>query len=219
MGMMIEKINNQTIYHHSGSTNSFISNLYIYPQLQIGIFIIINTHDIFCQTPAGEFMDNILNFITLDTYGSIDESLFLYVHFTYDILFLFLIGIPITYLIIIIIRKLKRKKYSWFIGIKGKIIFGIDILFLIIIPIFIIIRFYAFDANLRYATESIKDIKFVIFTIFSTSLFIFIIKLVYVFVYNKYLNKFEIDNNKKADMELDSPSNVFIRSSSGLEDE
>ena len=81
-------------------------------------------------------MNNILNFITLDTYGSIDESMFLYVHFTYDIIFLFLIGIPLTYLIIIIIRKLKRKKYSWFIGIKGKIIFGIDILFLIIIPIY-----------------------------------------------------------------------------------
>lgn len=220
MGMLIEKLNNQTIYHHNGATNSFLSNLYIYPQLEIGIFIITNTHDMFCSTPTGELMNNILNFVTLDTYGSIDESMFFYIHFTYDIIFLVLIGIPLTYLIITIIRKLKIKKYSWFIGIKGKIIFGIDILLLIIIPIFIIISFYAFNASLRRAVESIKDLKFVIFTIFSTSLFIFIIKLAYVFVYNKYLKRFEIDNNKKTEsMDLDSPSNIFIRSSSGVEDE
>ena len=62
-----------------------------------------------CHTPIDQFMNNILNFITLDTYGSIDESMFLYVHFAYDIIFLFLIGIPLTYLIVTIIRKLKRK--------------------------------------------------------------------------------------------------------------
>ena len=35
MGMFIEKKNNQTIYHHDGAIVSFLSNLYIYPQLEI----------------------------------------------------------------------------------------------------------------------------------------------------------------------------------------
>ena len=93
------------------------------------------------------------------------------------------------------------------------------IFYFLLLYLFIIISLYTFDPTLKMFTEYIKDIKFVIFTIFSTSLFIFIIKLVYVFVYNKYLKRFEIDNNKNTDMELDSPSNAFIRSSSGLEDE
>ena len=49
--------------------------------------------------------------------------------------------IPIVYLVITIVRKIKRKKYTWFDNIKGKIIFGVDIFVLFILPIIIFFRF------------------------------------------------------------------------------
>jgi len=84
----------------------------------------------------------------------------------------------------------------WFNGIKGKIIFAVDILALIIIPIFIIVFFYTFDWMLIYAAKNLKDIQFVLFTILSVSIFNFLIKLIYVFIYNKY---FKIARKKKVE--------------------
>jgi len=72
MGLDIEKKNNQTIYHHDGLTNSFQCSLYIFPDIEIGIFIITNTIDMLCRKPTIDFMNNIINFITLDTYEEVD---------------------------------------------------------------------------------------------------------------------------------------------------
>ena len=196
MGLDIEKKNNQTIYHHDGLTNSFQCSLYIFPDIEIGIFIITNTIDMLCRKPTIDFMNNIINFITLDTYEEVDTIVFFVFHFFFDIIFFILIGIPITYLIVTIVRKFKKTEYMWFNGIKGKIIFAVDILALIIIPIFIIVFFYTFNWMLIYAAKNLKDIQFVLFTILSVSIFNFLIKLIYVFIYNKY---FKIARKKKVE--------------------
>ena len=108
-----------------------------------------------------------------------------------------------TYLIITIIRKIKLKKYSWFIGIKGKIIFGYDLFILIIAPIFFIIIFYAINPTLRILIDMSKDIKFIVFTPTSILFFIFIIKLVYIFIYNKLSKKYDLSSNKIENLDLD----------------
>ena len=124
-------------------------------------------------------------------------------HFTYDISAIIIISIPLCYLIIKIVRKFKKKKYIWFFGIKGIILFIVDIIILILLPIFIIIFMYAFSADVRYAVDNITDIKFVLFTFCSALFLTFIIKLVYIFIYNKYSRKFELVDEKRVE-ELDS---------------
>ena len=148
----------------------------------------------FCAQPTADFKNNIIDFITLDTYRDISTTLFIYIHFFYDIIFFILIGIPLTYLIVTIVRKFKKKEYMWFTGIKGKIIFVVDVLVLIIIPLCIIIFFYTFDSTLKYATNNSKDIQFILFTILSASIFNFLIKLVYVFIYNKHFKNKNVEN-------------------------
>ena len=104
MGMVIQKKNGQTIYHHNGDTNSFSSKLVIYPELDIGFFIVTNTRDSLCLGPREEFFEAIENYLILDSFDGFDNSSFFFNHFTYDIIFLFIIAIPLTYLIITIIK-------------------------------------------------------------------------------------------------------------------
>ena len=203
MGLFIQKKNGQFIYHHSGSTSSFLSNLVIYPELDIGFFIVTNTRDSLCLGPSNEFFKNIEDYLIYDSYDGIDNSSFFYHHFTYDILYLFIISIPLIYLIITIIRKIKLKKYLWFFGIKGKILFGIDLFLLIIAPLIVIILSYTFDPPLRIIIDMIKDIKLIIFAPSSILFFIFLIKLVYFFAYNKFSEKYDLNNKKIENMDLD----------------
>ena len=203
MGLFIQKKNGQFIYHHSGSTSSFLSNLVIYPELDIGFFIVTNTRDSLCLGPSNEFFKNIEDYLIYDSYDGIDNSSFFYHHFTYDILYLFIISIPLIYLIITIIRKIKLKKYLWFFGIKGKILFGIDLFLLIIAPLIVIILSYTFDPTLRIIIDMIKDIKLIIFAPSSILFFIFLIKLVYFFAYNKFSEKYDLNNKKIENMDLD----------------
>ena len=203
MGLFIQKKNGQFIYHHSGSTSSFLSNLVIYPELDIRFFIVTNTRDSLCLGPSNEFFKNIEDYLIYDSYDGIDNSSFFYHHFTYDILYLFIISIPLIYLIITIIRKIKLKKYLWFFGIKGKILFGIDLFLLIIAPLIVIILSYTFDPPLRIIIDMIKDIKLIIFAPSSILFFIFLIKLVYFFAYNKFSEKYDLNNKKIENMDLD----------------
>ena len=197
-GLFVDKMKNGKImFHHSGGTNSFLSDLYVYPEYDLAFFVVTNTNDIFCSTPVMELFTNIKDFLLYDTIGGISSSLGFYIHFTLDIIFIFVISIPLTYLVITIIRKIKRKKYTWFFGIKGKIMFGVDILILIILPLFIIIALYTFNPDIRYAVDNVKDLKFVIFMTSSTLFLTFILKLVYVFIYNKYFKGFDLDSTKK----------------------
>ena len=143
MGMFIWHKNNRTIYEHDGETRSFLSDLFIFPELDIGFFLVTNTRDYLCQQPFYDFVNSIEAFLISDSFFDINDISFFYTHFTIDIIIIIVISIPITYLIITIKRKIKREKYSWFIDIKGKIIFAVDVLFLIIVPVIIIICFYA----------------------------------------------------------------------------
>jgi CubicO group peptidase (beta-lactamase class C family) len=203
MGMVIQKKNGQTIYHHNGDTNSFSSKLVIYPELDIGFFLVTNTRDSLCLGPREEFFEAIENYLILDSFDGLDNSSFFFNHFTYDIIFLFIIAIPLTYLIITIIRKIKLKKYSWFIGIKGKIIFGFDLFILVIAPIVFIIIFYTVNPTIKMAIDMIRDLKFIIFAPSSILFFIFLIKLGYFFTYNKLFNKYDLSNRNIDNMDLD----------------
>ena len=117
-------------------------------------------------------------------------------HFYLDTIFILSLSIPLTYLIITIVRKIKKKEYIWFKNIKGKIIFLVELLLLIIIPIVIIIILYTVDPDLTYLINNFRDIQFVIFTGAAALFITFIIKLVYIFIYNKYLWKINLSNSQ-----------------------
>lgn len=205
MGISIWKKYNQTLYEHDGETRSFLSDFFIYPELDLGFFIVTNTRDYFCQQPFYDFVNSIEAFLIGDTFVWINDSAFFYTHFAIDLAIIIGLAIPLIYLIITIKRKVKREKYSWFKGIKGSIIFGIDLFLLIIVPVGIIICFYVIDSDLRYTVVTTRDIRFAIFTFLSLCLLIFLIKLVYIFIYNKFFKKYELLENKKMDeMMLDS---------------
>ena len=195
IGLFIGEKNGTKAIHHAGGTNSFRSHLYFYPELDLGFFVITNTKDLLCSTPSDELFENIENFLLFYNHKGINSNLFFYIHFTYDILMIIVISISLCYLIITIVRKLKKKKFTWFNGAKGIIIFIVDTLFLIVLPLVIIIFLYASSADLRYIVKSSKDILFVLFTTSSILFLTFIIKLIYIFIYNKYL----ITNIEKGD--------------------
>ena len=197
MGMMIKQIFNYTIYFHGGATQSFLCNLVIYPDLDIGFFIVTNTHDNLCSSPASQLFTNIENYLIYDSYEEIDGYKCFLTHFTCDILILISLALPIIYLIITIIRKIKCKKYLWLNGIKGKVFFGIDIFILVIVPLVLIIFLYTFDANIKINIEYIKDLQLWLFAPSSILFFIFFIKLIYIILYNKCLYKYSDDNIKR----------------------
>ena len=172
-------------YSHSGSTASFLSQMYIYPDIDIGFFVVTNINDIFSATNNLQFMNNLESLIVYDIYDGINSSLFFYIHFTIDIVIILIIAIPSIYLIITIVRKIKRKKYTWFIGVKGIISFSLDFLILIILPITILIFFYA--TYLKYITIYKRDIAFIIVTITVILMVNFVIKLVYLILYKKFI--------------------------------
>ena len=202
MGMMIKHKNGRDIYEHPGTVTSFLSHLYIFPDLELAYFVVTNTHDNFCEGPANAFIDSIEDFLISGSLKEIDNKIFFFVHFTYDTIIIFIIIIPLIYLIITIVRIAKRKKYLWFNEIKGKIIFGIDAFILVIAPIITLICLFSVDFYLKRKIEYSKDYKFGIFTTASLMFLTFIIKLIYVFVYDKYLKKNEKMKNKD-DMDLD----------------
>ena len=197
MGMFIEKNNKQLLYDHSGLTNSFTCYLYLYPEQDLGIFVITNTVDTICLIPTEDMFDNIESFIAFDTMGHINSDLFFYVHFSYDIIFIIVIAIPLVYLIITIVRKFKKIKYSWFVGYKGIAIFIIEFILLIALPVALIIFLNTFNNDIKYTVNNIKDVKFVLFTFSSASILTFIIKIIYIFLFNKYFKSLGNDATKK----------------------
>ena len=204
LGMFVKKKNGQTVYYHPGGTNSFSSYLYVYPSQELGIFIILNSNNMFCLTPVQQLFNNIENFIAFDTFDSINSTLFLYVHFSLDVIFIIVIAIPLIYLIITIVRKCQKKKFTWFIGCKGITIFIIELILLLLLPIMVIIFLYTFDADIRYALNNTRDLKFTVFTACSALILTFLIKLIYSLVFNKYFKSIGGDSSKKIEaMDLD----------------
>ena len=196
MGMIIEKKNGKIKYYHEGIITSFLSRLVIYPELDVGIFIVTNTRDSICPGLGTEFFNNIENFLIFDSLNAIDNSSFFYYHFTWDILFIFILIPPLIYLIFTLKRKIKTRKYFWFKGIKGKIFFGVDLFILIIAPISLIIIFYTADKNFTKKIEMTRDYQIAIFTTSSLLFLTFLIKLGYVFLYNYLSAKYDLGSNK-----------------------
>ena len=204
-GMGIEVINQSDyiIYHHSGATNSFLTTFYIYPALNVAFIILTNTNNFLCMEPSFKFFLAVQNFLMFNAnneYDGVDSSLFFFFHFTYDFIFLFIISIPITYLVITIVRKIKRKKYTWFNDIKGIIIFVFDVLVLFILPIIILIYCFGINANLKFLTTNVKDLFFTIITVCVALWLNFIIKIVYLILYQK----FNWENIENKDDKMDS---------------
>jgi CubicO group peptidase (beta-lactamase class C family) len=192
MGMSIVKRNDNIIYHHSGNTPSFSSQLSIYPKLDLGIFMVSNINDLLSPIPFSQFYSAVQNFLINGVYDDVDIEISFFRHFFFNVLCLLFMAIPIVYLVITIIRKCKRKKYTWFINIKGKIIFGVEVFILFILPIIISIGFRSNEANLF-----VKDFVFTVNTMCITLWLTLIIKIVYIILYNK-LN-WEVNENEKKD--------------------
>jgi CubicO group peptidase (beta-lactamase class C family) len=188
MGIVMTNKSDYEIYHHNGGTTSFLSDLYIIPKEELGFFLVTNTNDNLVLQPAYQLMDAVKNFIlynVTEMYEGVDGSVFFYLHFIYDFLFIIMLTIPLAYLIITIVRKFKRKKYTWFDGVKGKIIFGVDVLVLAILPMIILIVCFGPDGMLKEICTSVRDI-FVTIIVFCVLLFLnLIVKIGYVILYKK----------------------------------
>ena len=216
MGLFISKKSDNIIYSHSGCTMSFLGQLVIYPELNISYFYVVNTDDIECLGPFIQFCTAIDNFLMYNVYDEVDSSLYFYVHFAYDIMFLSIMAVPITYLVITVVRKIKRKKYTWFIDVKGKIIFGVDVFVLCILPIIILIICFGVDRYVTYACTYVKDLLYTIIIVCVALWLNFIIKIVYIILYIKLkwehteknveikLNSNLQELTKKEDSEIDN---------------
>ena len=129
--------------------------------------------------------------------GNIKSDLFFYVHFSYDIIFIIVIAIPLVYLIITIVRKFKKIKYSWFVGCKGIAIFIIEFILLIALPVALIIILNTVDSFIKYVVNNVKDVKFVLFTFSSALILTFIIKVIYIILFNKHFKSLENNASKR----------------------
>ena len=185
MGMEIFKNDLYTKYEHTGGTYSFLSDMIVYPQLDLAFFITINTVDVFCVSTTINVKTSIENLIVYGSLDSIVDPSFFSTHFTIDMIIFFIIAFPLTYLIITVVRIIKRKKYMWFIGKKGKIIFVIDLILLTNLPIILIIIFNVASSMFYY--RHLKDFIFTLYMFCSCLMVNFLIKLIYMFMYNKYL--------------------------------
>ena len=192
MGLFIRNRNGICIYDHSGSINSFLTHLYIYPD-DLAYFFFTNTNDGLCPGPFYRFVAFLENLIVNDvnayeqTFSILDDMEFMAFHFAIDIIIIIIIAIPLTYLIITVVRKIKKKKPTWFNGVKGIIVFSVDTFILIILPILLL-------AVLTSQFKSTKDFIFALLTTTISMMLTFIIKLVYFFIYRKYWKDLEDDD-------------------------
>jgi hypothetical protein len=125
MGLGIVKRSDNIIYDHSGSTMSFLSQLVIYPDLNLGLFYAVNTNDIECLGPFGQFCNALENFLIYDVYDGVDNSISFYVHFTYDLMFLFIAENSSLFFLFI----LSEDSYLFLFDSKYISLFSIIILF------------------------------------------------------------------------------------------
>ena len=154
--------------------------------------MVTNINDLLSPIPFSQFFSAVQNFLINGVYDDVDIEISFFRHFFFNIFCLLFMAIPIVYLVFTIVRKIKRKKYTWFVDIKGKIIFGVEVFILFILPIIISIVFRSNGANLF-----VKDFVFTVNTMCITLWLTLIIKIVYIILYNK-LN-WEVNENKKKD--------------------
>lgn len=200
MGLFVRNRNGKGIYDHSGVLISFLTHVYIYPDMDLAYFLFTNTNDGLCPGPFYRFMYNLENLILDDvipyeqTFDLLDYAEFISIHTIIDLLIIIIIAIPLTYFILTIIKKFKKRKPTWFDGVKGKIIFGVDFVLLIILPIVLL-------ALLTNFAKSTKDFLFTLLTLTISMMVTFIVKLVYFFLYRKYWEGMEDDEKIKKNNE------------------
>ena len=200
-GLYIQKTTNQTIYQHRGQTFTYLSQIYIFPDIDLAFAVLTNTVDYFnIDYLFSAFIKNIENFLVNDVYEEINDSVYFYTHFTMDMIIIFIISIPLSYFIITLIRKIKRKPYSWFNGKKGIIIFVVDVLLLFILPIFILITSFV-NKNIKITISAINDFYFMVITISVTLLSTIIMKLIYCLLYKKFIKSYNEFNSKRVQNE------------------
>ena len=200
MGLFVRNRNGKSIYDHSGTLVSFLTHIYIYPDMDLAYFLFTNTNDGLCPGPFYRFLYNLENLILDDvipyeqTFTLLDYAELIATHITIDLIIIIIITIPLTYFILTVIKKIKKKKPAWFYGIKGKVIFGVDVILLIILPIIMLV----FLTNKAKPT---KNFLFALFTITISMMVTFIVKLIYFFLYRKFWEDKEgmEDNEKNAE--------------------
>ena len=116
MGLAVRHFDKTTSLEHDGETASFLSDLFIYPELECGFFIVTNTRDFFVQQPWYDLVESFERFLLNDYFFDVNTDPFFYTHFTIDLIIIIYIGIPISYLIVTIYRKVKMKEYTWFVS-------------------------------------------------------------------------------------------------------
>jgi hypothetical protein len=193
MGLFVRKKNGRYIYDHSGIINSFLTHMYIYPDDDLAYFVMTNTNDAQCPGPFFRFMTLLENLIVDDviqyenTFTAFDSMDKVYSHLAIDLVIIILILIPCAYLVVTLIRKFKKKKPMWFDGIKGKIIFNVDLILLIILPGVLL-------ATLLYSFKGTKDFLFCLIFVTCELVATFIIKLIYFIIYRKFLKNMDDDD-------------------------
>ena len=193
MGLFVRNKNGKYIYDHSGAINSFLTHLYIYPDDDLAYFIMTNTNDGQCPGPFYRLI-NVLESLIVDdvipyeqTFTAFDTMDKIYYHLAIDLILIIIILIPLIYFFVTLARKIKRKKPMWFYGIKGKIVFGVDLLLLIILPAVLLGMFV-------YRFKDTKDLFFGLLFVSCALVATFIVKVIYFFIYRKYLKNMDDDD-------------------------
>ena len=204
MGLYVRNKNGKYIYDHSGIINSFLTHLYIYPDMDLAYFIFTNTNDKQCLSPFFRFK-TLLESLILDdvipfeqTFSLFDTSDRISYHFSVDIIIIVIIAIPLTYFIITLVRKCKRKKPTWFNGVKGIIAFIVDTLILIVLSAVLLGLFVA-------PFKSFRDFLFLLLTVTISMIVTFIVKLIYFLIHRKYCRNVDNDDDlyEKIDKKID----------------
>ena len=124
----------------------------------------------------------LINLLVKKDYNKIGNKYVLN-HLLFDIIYIIVNLIPIGLLIFYIIRIKKKKEPMWIQkGIKSKIIIAIDIIFLFLLPIYLI--------NLSSTFESILDAYFTIILLIIELFFLLVFKIFYVLYFkSKFKNQ------------------------------
>jgi hypothetical protein len=182
MGIISETINNHKVYYHTGETSSFSNIFFVIPDLEIAGSVLINAQNYLSFNVHLKIRMDLINLLVKNDYDKIGNE-YVSTHLKYDIIFILANLIPIGIFIFFIIRIKKKKEPMWIQkGIKSKIIIAIDIIFLFLLPIYLI--------NLSSTFESILDAYFTIILLIIELFFLLVFKICYVLYFkSKFKNQ------------------------------
>ena len=178
MGIWSETINKHEVYYHYGETSSFSNNFFIIPDIGIAGSILINSQNYLTYSIISQFKMTLIKLLVKEDYDKIGNK-YVLMHLLFDIIYIVANLIPIGLLIFYIIRIIKKKEPMWIQkGIKSKIIIALDIIFLFLLPIYLI--------NLSSVVETIQDAYFTMILLINELFFLLVFKICFVLYYYKY---------------------------------